>query len=291
MIICTASSMRLIGNKITQLFDDQGCRVNDGVNDGVDRVERGVDRVERGVTNAERDMILAADLTEYLDQFNTANLAWAVLNQKTKVYLQKTRRTTVTKQPKFNAVVAGYKDIAISPRTILYGPPGNGKTNLARFIADNSALNFVPVGVSDLIHKQVGESERYIQSLFQTANSLIFFDEIDSMFTSANLVAQLVHEMDNAPPNIHVLAATNNIHAIDSRLLLPGRLDNHVFLDNPTFDDRLDLIALFLSNFKHQVNLEEIAHATHGLSCSEIKERVRRAILRHSDVLLTQDFY
>ena len=285
--------MRLIGNKITQLFDEQG--VNDGVNqqtnDGVNKAKQTIDGVAVRSTCRDGDMILAADLTEYLTQFNTANLAWAVLNQKTKVYLQKTRRTTVTKQPKFNAVVAGYKDIAISPRTILYGPPGNGKTNLARFIADHSALNFIPVGVSDLIHKQVGESERYIQSLFQTANSLIFFDEIDSMFTSANLVAQLVHEMDNAPPNIHVLAATNNIHAIDSRLLLPGRLDNHVFLDNPTFDDRLDLIALFLSNLKHQVNLEEIAHATHGLSCSEIKERVRRAILRHSDVLLTQYFY
>ena len=118
---------------------------------------------------------IISDNPEGLDEFNTNSLAHLVLNQRSLVHMVKPRNIPSIQNSKFNAIVGGYKELVLNlskriaaesnSGTILYGPPGNGKTNMARFIADTCNLIFIPVCVADLVHKQVGDSERYIQNL------------------------------------------------------------------------------------------------------------------------------
>lgn len=147
---------------------------------------------------------------------------------------------------------------------LLCGPPGCGKTLLAKAIANESGINFISVKGPELINMYVGESERAVRQCFQRARNsapcVIFFDELDALCprrnesaesgSSARVVNQLLTEMDGleSRKQVFVLAATNRPDIIDPAMLRPGRLDKVLFVGLPSPDDREDILRTLTKN-------------------------------------------
>nr|XP_025733562.1 nuclear valosin-containing protein-like isoform X3 [Callorhinus ursinus] len=140
---------------------------------------------------------------------------------------------------------------------LLAGPPGCGKTLLAKAVANESGLNFISVKGPELLNMYVGESERAVRQVFQRARSsapcVIFFDEVDALCprrsdretgASVRVVNQLLTEMDGleARQAVFIMAATNRPDIIDPAILRPGRLDKTLFVGLPPPADRLAIL-------------------------------------------------
>ncbi|XP_061692650.1 nuclear valosin-containing protein-like isoform X2 [Syngnathoides biaculeatus] len=163
---------------------------------------------------------------------------------------------------------------------LLAGPPGCGKTLLAKAVANESGLNFISVKGPELLNMYVGESERAVRQIFQrgrnSAPCVIFFDEIDALCprrsghesgASVRVVNQLLTEMDGLETRrqVFIMAATNRPDIIDPAVLRPGRLDKTLYVGMPPPADRhAILLTITKSGTKPQleedVNLEEIAY-------------------------------
>jgi transitional endoplasmic reticulum ATPase len=185
------------------------------------------------------------------------------------------------------------------PRGILLaGPPGCGKTLLAKAAANETQANFISVKGPQLIDKFVGESERKVRDVFvkarQAAPCIIFFDEIDSIAprrggggedgnVSARVVAQLLTELDGVEEmnGVLVLAATNRLDMIDEALLRPGRFDEIIRIPLPEEDDRRDIFAIHLANrpLGEGISPDELAELSPGFSGSEVAEVCRLAAM------------
>ncbi len=185
------------------------------------------------------------------------------------------------------------------PRGILLaGPPGCGKTLLAKAAANETQANFISVKGPQLIDKFVGESERKVRDVFHKARlaapCVIFFDEIDSIApsrggggedgnVSARVVAQLLTELDGVEEmnGVLVLAATNRIDMIDEALLRPGRFDEIVRIPLPNEEDRQEIFAIHLAErpLGEGISPEELAELTPRFSGSEIAEVCRLAAM------------
>ncbi|XP_045838485.1 nuclear valosin-containing protein-like isoform X4 [Meles meles] len=146
---------------------------------------------------------------------------------------------------------------------LLAGPPGCGKTLLAKAVANESGLNFISVKGPELLNMYVGESERAVRQVFQRARSsapcVIFFDEVDALCprrsdretgASVRVVNQLLTEMDGleARQQVFILAATNRPDIIDPAILRPGRLDKTLFVGLPPPADRLAILKTITKN-------------------------------------------
>uniref|UniRef100_A0A096N8P4 Nuclear VCP like n=1 Tax=Papio anubis TaxID=9555 RepID=A0A096N8P4_PAPAN len=162
---------------------------------------------------------------------------------------------------------------------LLAGPPGCGKTLLAKAVANESGLNFISVKGPELLNMYVGESERAVRQVFQRAKNsapcVIFFDEVDALCprrsdretgASVRVVNQLLTEMDGleARQQVFIMAATNRPDIIDPAILRPGRLDKTLFVGLPPPTDRLAILKTITKNGTKQpldadVNLEAIA--------------------------------
>jgi len=160
---------------------------------------------------------------------------------------------------------------------LLYGPPGCGKTLLAKAIANSSGSNFISVKGPELLNKFVGESERAVRQVFSRARSsspcVVFFDELDSLCprrgsdgsngVSERVVNQLLTEMDGLEErrNVFVVAATNRPDIIDPAMLRPGRLDKLLYVPLPTAENRADILKTCARNspLADDVDLREIA--------------------------------
>ncbi|XP_032383365.1 nuclear valosin-containing protein-like isoform X3 [Etheostoma spectabile] len=162
---------------------------------------------------------------------------------------------------------------------LLAGPPGCGKTLLAKAVANESGLNFISVKGPELLNMYVGESERAVRQVFQrgrnSAPCVIFFDEIDALCprrsghesgASVRVVNQLLTEMDGLETRrqVFIMAATNRPDIIDPAILRPGRLDKTLYVGLPPPADRHAILLTITKGgtkpqLGHDVCLEEIA--------------------------------
>ncbi|KAG7099734.1 hypothetical protein E1B28_001550 [Marasmius oreades] len=140
---------------------------------------------------------------------------------------------------------------------LLWGPPGCGKTLLAKAVANESRANFISVKGPELLNKYVGESERAIRQVFTRARAsspcVVFFDELDALVprrddslseSSARVVNTLLTELDglDARKSVYVIAATNRPDMIDPAMVRPGRLDKLLYVDLPSAEERGEIV-------------------------------------------------
>jgi len=166
---------------------------------------------------------------------------------------------------------------------IFTGPPGTGKTHLARIISHVSKAKFYLVSGPSIVSKYVGDSEETLRRIFEAAakhdRAIIFFDEIDSIAghrsqdsngESKRVVAQLLTLLDGfeADSNVVVIAATNRVEDIDEALLRPGRFDWEIEFSLPTLNDRYKILQVRSRTLRtvDPLPLEELAQLTEGWS-------------------------
>ncbi len=179
---------------------------------------------------------------------------------------------------------------------LLYGPPGCGKTFLARATAGECNARFFNVVISDVLDMYIGESESKLYSIFDEARadspSVIFFDEVEALAakrqhsreaTSSKLVSQFLSEMDGfAQDNngVLVLAATNVPWAIDPAFRRPGRFDRIVFIAPPDFRARVEILNVVLTGRPggDSIDVESLAGKTAGFSGADLSNLIESAV-------------
>ncbi|KAF8936545.1 transitional endoplasmic reticulum ATPase [Dissophora ornata] len=180
---------------------------------------------------------------------------------------------------------------------LFYGPPGCGKTLLAKAIANECQANFISIKGPELLTMWFGESEANVRDVFDKARAaapcVMFFDELDSIAKARGgssgdaggagdrVLNQILTEMDgmNAKKNVFVIGATNRPDQIDSALLRPGRLDQLIYIPLPDEASRLAVLKSTLrkSPVSTEINLNFIAKTTHGFSGADLTEICQRA--------------
>ncbi|KAK8832397.1 hypothetical protein WA577_002872 [Blastocystis sp. JDR] len=190
--------------------------------------------------------------------------------------------------------------LAMPAGVLLYGPPGCGKTLLAKAVSNESRANFISIKGPELLNKYVGESERGVRQVFERARAsspcVIFFDEIDALCpkrgmdggssgVSERMVNMLLTEMDGLEDRkqVFVIAATNRPDIIDPAMLRPGRLDTLLLVPLPSEDDRLDILRTITKHtpLAADVDLERIARdkRCERFSGADLSNLVREATL------------
>ena len=192
-----------------------------------------------------------------------------------------------------------FKEMGIEPPKgiLLYGPPGCGKTLLAKAVATESEANFIAVKGPEILSKWVGESEKAVREIFakarQAAPCVIFFDEIDSIVprrgmrydagVTDRIVNQLLTEMDGIAKleGVVVIGATNRPDILDPALLRPGRFDRIIYVPPPDKKARLEIFKVHTRNMPlaEDVDLEELAEKTEGYTGADIAALCREAAL------------
>ncbi|KAJ2713370.1 hypothetical protein H4R19_002288 [Coemansia spiralis] len=191
---------------------------------------------------------------------------------------------------------------------LLHGPPGTGKTMLAKAAASEVSASFLAVAIPDLVKGEVGESEKALAAVFAAARrgpTILFLDEIEAIFgareqageTGRKLVSQLFLEIDSIPDDacVVILAATNEPALVDSAILRAGRLDTVVHIPRPSEAGRLDILRRTTRHL-HIDDADAVLAwlAQRSLSGAEIRAAVRgacyAAIQRGSQVLTRPDF-
>lgn len=181
---------------------------------------------------------------------------------------------------------------------LLYGPPGCGKTLLARAVAAESGANFISVKGPELLSKYVGDSELAVRKVFARARSsapcVIFFDELDALAprrggkggdsgASERVVNMLLTEMDgfSERKQVFLVAATNRPDIIDPAMLRPGRLDKLVYVPLPNQRGRASILKTLIRNVKvaDDVDMDEIASndRCEGFSGADLQAVIRTA--------------
>ncbi len=178
---------------------------------------------------------------------------------------------------------------------LLFGPPGCGKTLLAKAIANESECNFISIKGPEIFSKWVGESEKAIREIFrkarQAAPSIIYFDEIDAIssgrggsettHTFASIVNQILVEMDGIEnrKGIITIGSTNRPDIVDPALLRPGRFDRLIFVEAPDRESRKKILEVHTEYMPlaDEVSLDKIALETEGYSGADIENLCREA--------------
>ncbi|KAF2292172.1 hypothetical protein GH714_014766 [Hevea brasiliensis] len=192
-----------------------------------------------------------------------------------------------------------FEKFGMSPSkgVLFYGPPGCGKTLLAKAIANECQANFISVKGPELLTMWFGESEANVREIFdkarQSAPCVLFFDELDSIATQRGssvgdaggaadrVLNQLLTEMDgmSAKKTVFIIGATNRPDIIDPALLRPGRLDQLIYIPLPDEDSRHQIFKACLrkSPVSKDVDLRALAKYTQGFSGADITEICQRA--------------
>jgi len=179
---------------------------------------------------------------------------------------------------------------------LLHGPPGTGKTRLARAVANESDAAFFHIAGPEIMGSAYGESEKRLRELFEeaakAAPSILFIDEIDSIApkrgqvtgeTEKRLVAQLLSLMDGLEPrqNVIVIAASNRPEAIDEALRRPGRFDREIVIGVPDERGRREILAIHTRGMPlgEGIDLNELARQTYGFVGADLAALTREAAI------------
>ncbi len=186
-----------------------------------------------------------------------------------------------------------------APKGILmYGPPGCGKTLLARAVATESEANFISIKGPEVFSKWVGESEKAIREVFRKARmaapAVVFLDEIDSITprrgmgmsdsgVSERVISQLLTEMDGITTlqDIVVIAATNRPDMVDSAVIRPGRFDRLIYVPEPDEKSRIQIFKIYTKNMplSQDVDVNQLATVTKYYSGADIESLCREAAM------------
>jgi len=192
-----------------------------------------------------------------------------------------------------------FKRLGIDPPkgVLLYGPPGCGKTLLAKAVANETNAHFISVNGPEIMSKFYGESEQRLREVFeeakQNAPSIIFFDEIDAIApkreevtgeVEKRVVSQLLALMDGleARGDVIVIGATNRPNAIDPALRRPGRFDREIEIGVPNKEGRLEILQIHTRNMPlaEDVDLKKLAEITHGFVGADLAALCREAAMK-----------
>ncbi len=189
--------------------------------------------------------------------------------------------------------------LGIEPHSgiLLYGPPGCGKTLLAKVMASESEANMFPINGPEIMNKYYGETEAKLREIFKEAKdnspSIIFIDEIDAIApkreevygdVEKRVVAQLLALMDglNDRGNVIVLGATNRPDSVDPALRRPGRFDREFEISVPNEEGRLEILEIHTRGMpiSDDIDLKDLSAELHGYTGADIKSLCREAALK-----------
>ena len=192
-----------------------------------------------------------------------------------------------------------FNRLGIEPHSgiLLYGPPGCGKTLIAKVLASESEANFYSINGPEIMNKYYGETEARLRDIFKEAKenspSVIFIDEIDAIApkreeaygdVEKRVVAQLLALMDGLTErgNVIVLGATNRPESVDPALRRPGRFDREIEISVPNVDGRLEILHIHTRGMPlaEDVDLKTLAAELHGYTGADIKSLCREAAMK-----------
>ena len=225
------------------------------------------------------------------------------------------RLKETTKDPLVNP--EKFDEIGINPPSgvLLHGPPGTGKTMLAKAVANNSNATFLKLAASELARKFIGEGAKLVRDLFALADdkspAIIFIDEIDAIATKRSetktdgsaevqrTLMQLLSEMDgfNDRDDIRIIAATNRFDMLDDAILRPGRFDRIIEVSEPNVEGREQIFKIHTKsmNIDDELDYNDLAENTESLTGADIDavctESGMMALRDDRTVIKEEDFY